>query len=103
MISSITLWCKRHAIVLYFILTYAISWSFMIPVALSAQGMVSWQVPYSLYYFASFGPLLAAFFVTFATEGMTGVRQLFSGLLKWRVGYIYYAFAVLFPIGLFAV
>ena len=95
-------WFKRHALVLYFILTYAISWLFMIPVALRAQGLVSWQVPYSLYYFASYGPLSAALIVTALTQGVPGIRQLLSRLLKWRVGFGYYAFAVLLPIGLFA-
>ncbi len=101
MTSSTTLWFKRHAIVLYFILTYAISWAFMIPVALSARGLVSWQIPKSLYYFASFGPLCAALILTALTEGSPGIRQLLSRLCKWRVSFGYYAFAVLFPIGLF--
>jgi membrane protease YdiL (CAAX protease family) len=94
-------WLKRYALVLYFILTYAISWSFMIPVALSAQGWVSWHVPYSLYYFASFGPFCAALIVTGMTEGVQGIRHLLGRLLKWRVSFGYYTFAVLFPIGLF--
>ena len=95
-------WFKRNALVLYFILTYAISWSFMIPVALTAQGLVKWQVPYSLYYFASFGPLSAALIVTALIEGLPGIRQLLGRLLKWQVGIGYYVFAVLFPIGFFA-
>jgi membrane protease YdiL (CAAX protease family) len=94
-------WFKRHALVLYFILTYAISWSFMIPVALKAQGLVSWQVPYGLYYFASFGPMTAALIITAITEGGMGIRKLLGRLLKWRVGPGYIAFAFLVPIGLF--
>jgi membrane protease YdiL (CAAX protease family) len=97
-----TSWLKRHALVLYFILTYMISWAFMIPVAVSAQGLVSWHVPYALYYFASFGPMSAALIVTALTEGGKGIRRLLGRLLKWRVGFGYYAFAVLVPIGLFA-
>jgi membrane protease YdiL (CAAX protease family) len=73
----------------------------MIPVALSAQGLVSWQIPYALYYLASFGPMCAALIVTALVEGRQGVRRLLSRLLKWRVGLGYYAFAVLAPIGLF--
>jgi hypothetical protein len=38
-------WFQRYALVLYFVLAYAISWAFMIPVALSAQRLVGWQVP----------------------------------------------------------
>ena len=94
-------WIKRHALVIYFILTYAISWAFMIPVALTVQELVSWRIPYWLYYFASFGPLLAALIVTTLTGGLPEIRQLLGRLFKWRVSFIYYAFAVLFPIGLF--
>jgi uncharacterized protein len=95
-------WIKKYPLPVYFILTYAISWSFMIPVALSAQRLVSWQVPYGLYYFASFGPMCAALIITAFTEGVPGVRRLLGRLLKWQVGLRYYVFAVLVPIGLFA-
>ena len=94
-------WIKKHPLTAYFVLTYAISWSFMIPVALSAQALVSWQVPYGLYYFASFGPMCAALIVTAIIAGGQGVRQLLGRLLKWRVELKYYAFAVLAPVGLF--
>ena len=94
-------WIKRYALVLYFLITYAISWAFMIPVALSEQGWVSWQVSHALYYFASFGPMIAALIVTAFTEGRNGVSLLLSRLLKWRVRFSYFAFAVLVPIGLF--
>ncbi len=66
-------WFKRHALVLYFILAYAISWSFMIPVALSTHRLVAWQVPSSLYYLASFGPMASALIVSATTEGRAGV------------------------------
>jgi hypothetical protein len=98
MTTKIPLWLKRHSLVLYFILAYAISWSFMIPVALSTQGLVSWRVPSALYYFASFGPFCAALIVTAATEGSQSLRQLLGRLLKWRVKLNYYAFAILVPI-----
>ena len=102
MTAKATSWPKRHALILYFVLTYIISWSFMIPVALSVQGVVSWEIPPSLYYFASFGPMIAALIVTAITEGGKGVRHLLGRLLIWRVGLRYYVFAILVPIGLFA-
>jgi membrane protease YdiL (CAAX protease family) len=79
-----------------------ISWAFMIPVALSAQGWVSTPVPLWLYYFASFGPFSAALIVTGLTTGGKGIRNLLSRLLIWRLEFKYYAFAVLMPLGLFA-
>lgn len=95
-------WQKRHSLILYCVLTYAISWSFMIPVALSARGWISWQVPYAFYYFASFGPISAALIITGITEGREGIHAILGRLLKWKVGFRYYAFAILGPIGLFS-
>lgn len=94
-------WIKCHVLVLYFVLTYAISWSFMIPVALKAQGLVSWSAPYALYYLASFGPMSAALILTAITEGKKGVGRLLGRLLKWRVEPGYLAFSTLVPLGLF--
>jgi CAAX protease family protein len=103
MSTNLSIWMKRNSLVVYFVLTYMISWSFMIPVALSAQKWVSWQVPYAFYYFASFGPFFAALIVTAVTEGGRGIQQLLGRLLIWRVDFRYFIFAVLAPIGLFAV
>jgi membrane protease YdiL (CAAX protease family) len=96
-------WFARHALPLYFLLAYAISWAIEIPVALSEQGMISAQVPPALYYFASFGPFLAALVVTTAAEGFSGVGKLFAGLAKWRVGRGYAVFAILTPPILFVI
>ena len=101
--ANISPWFKHHALAVYFLLTYAISWAFMIPVAASAQGLLKQQIPYALYYLASFGPLAAALIVTAITEGRAGIRTLLSGLLKWRVGIGYVAFSVIAPIVLFGI
>jgi len=92
---------KKHSLLSYFLLAYAISWAFMLPVALSAQGLIQQRIPYALYYFGSFGPAISAVIVTALTESRAGVRNLLSRIFKWRVGFRYYAFAVLVPIGLF--
>ena len=93
---------KHHALALYFILAYAISWAFMIPVALTAQGLVAWRAPYALYYLASFGPMASALIVSAIVEGRAGFRKLLGQLLRWRVPFRYYAFAILAPFGLFS-
>jgi hypothetical protein len=91
---------KNRALVVYFVLAYAISWTFMLPVALSARGIITANVPYALYYLASFGPALSALIVTGLTAGRTGLRSLLGRLLKWRVPFRYYVFAVFSPIAL---
>ena len=101
--KNLSAWVARHALLLYFLLAYAISWAIEIPVALSIQGVISAQVPPALYYFASFGPFIAALVVTITADGSSGVRRLFSGLAKWRVGIGYAIFAILAPPILFAI
>ena len=94
---------KRHPIIAYFVLAYAISWAVELPLAASAQGWLRTQMPPALHYLASFGPMLAALIVTAMTEGRHGIWQLLSGLFKWRVGLGWLLFAILSPIALFAV
>lgn len=94
---------KQNPLVSYFILTYAISWTIWFPVLASARGWINWDVPYALYYFGSFGPLIAALTVTALTEGWAGVHILFRRIIKWRVEIQYYAFAILAPVALFII
>ena len=94
---------KRHRVIAYFTLAYAISWAIELPLAAVAQGWLHAPVPFRLHYLAAFGPMLSALLVTAATQGRTGIRQLLAGLLKWRVGLGWILFAALSPIALFAV
>lgn len=96
-------WIKQHSLIGYFILTYVITWSIWSPIVASAQGWTDWNVPYPLYYLGSFGPTVSAFVMTALTEGRTGIHNLLSRMLKWRVEFRYYVFAVLAPIALFIV
>lgn len=94
-------WIRRNPLAAYFVLAYAISWAFMLPVAASARGFFNTPVPPALYYVASMGPMASAIIVTALTEGRKGLRSLLDGLLRWRVGIRYFAFCVLVPAGLF--
>jgi membrane protease YdiL (CAAX protease family) len=73
----------------------------MIPPALAARGLISSDVPYSIYYLASLGPMISALILSAITGGGKGVGRLLSGLLKWRVGWGYFAFSVLAPFAFF--
>ena len=41
-------WIKKHDLIIYFILAFAISWTFMIPPALATRGLISYDVPYAV-------------------------------------------------------
>ena len=94
-------WIKRNSVLSYFIMAYAVSWSFEIPLALSHQGIISVQIPLWFHYFASLGPLSAALVMTFLTGGRLGLRNLIGRIFKWRVDLRYYVFTILVPVGLF--
>lgn len=94
-------WIKRNSLISYFIIAYAVSWSFEIPLALSYQKIISAQIPMWLHYFVALGPLSAALIMTLLTEGRAGLHHLVARIFKWRVDVRYYVFAILVPVGMF--
>jgi len=95
-------WIKKHSLVLYFFLAYAVTWSFHIPLVLSRRGLIETQIPMSIHYLGAFGPMIAALVLTALTEETPGIRALLGRWFRWRVAVRYYAFAILGPLGLFA-
>jgi len=93
---------RRNPVAAYFVITYLISWTIWSPIVASERGWVDWDVPYALYYFGSAGPMLSALIVTALTQGGAGVRDLVRRVFKFRAEVRYYAFAILVPVGLFA-
>jgi membrane protease YdiL (CAAX protease family) len=78
---------KRHPMVAFFVLAYALSWWAWIPYAFGA-------FPNPI---AGFGPFLAALAVLGLTEGRVGVVGLLRRMVRWRVGVGWYAVALLLP------
>jgi len=83
---------KRHPLIAFFVLAYALSWWAWIPYAL---GVFPNPV-------ASFGPFLAALLVLAITEGRTGILGLLHRMVRWRVRPGWYIVALLLPAGLTA-
>jgi uncharacterized protein len=78
---------KRHPLVAFFVLAYAFSWWAWILYAFGA-------FPNPI---AGFGPFLAALLVLALTEGRAGVIALLRRMIRWRVGVVWYAVALLLP------
>jgi membrane protease YdiL (CAAX protease family) len=74
---------KRHPVIWYFVLAYALSWA-----------AIPWQS-----FFAP-GALIAALIVVSLTQGMHGLRELGARLIRWRVGWIWYVIAVGVPLSI---
>ena len=73
-----------RALVVFFALAYALSWSWAIPLA-AAHLVVRRGVGWPTHLPALLGPAIAALVVTAWTMGRPGVRDLGARLVRWRV------------------
>jgi membrane protease YdiL (CAAX protease family) len=94
--SSATGWVKRHQYLALVGLIYLFEWSFLIPVAADARGLIAFHGPIAevLGLLSGWGPGLAAVIVTILAGGKVGARGLLRRYLIWRVGLGWYAFAL---------
>src|SRR5829696_2238219 len=85
---------KRHPLITFFVLMFVLSWW---PWPLYAMG-VPWAISPLLP-----GPLLAALIVIPLTQGWAGLRELGLRMIRWRVGWRWYAVALGIPLAVAAV
>jgi uncharacterized protein len=84
-------WVRRHRLVSFFLLAYVLAW---------------WSWPlYQLdmwphQAFNAIGALLAAVIVIAVAEGKPGFADLGRRMIRWRVPWYFYAFALLLPLAL---
>lgn len=78
---------KRHALITFFVLSYAITWGLF----------ALWDPNGDSIPLFSFGPMIAALLVTALTEGWPAVKRLLAKLVQWRVGWRWYAVAFGLP------
>ena len=83
MMSSLSSAVKRHPIVAFFVLAYAISWAFL---------------PIEAVRFLPSGPLFAALIVIPITRGWAGLKELGLRMVRWRVRWYWYAVALGLPL-----
>jgi len=94
MSSTPQTWSRNKALIVYVVIAYAVSWMIEIPLALQAQGIVTWNIPTSVHYFASFGPLVAALVTTWLSEGRAGLRDIVLRMFKYRVPIVWWLAAL---------
>ncbi len=75
--NAISTFIKRYPLLIFFILAYVLSW-WSVP-------LLGGPLPY--------GPMLAAIIVLAFTTGRVGLKQLFSQMTRWRVGWQWYLIA----------
>lgn len=72
---------RRHPMVSFFVLAYALSWMFL---------------PFGTFFPP--GALIAALVVVSLTQGVAGLKALGSRLIRWRVRWVWYAVAIAVPL-----
>ncbi len=93
--STVRASIKTKPLLVYFILAFIISWgAILISVGTDGFPVTEDQLPV-LIVAMLLGPSGAALVAAWITSGKDGLRDLFSRLLRWRVGAGWYAFAFL--------
>lgn len=82
---------KPVQIILYFVLTYLITWSFLIPWVKGGHEEGSLALPC-----AGYGPFLAVVIVIWSTRGLSGLRHWVSRAFKLRIPIILYLAGIFF-------
>jgi uncharacterized protein len=82
---------RRQPLVWFFVIAFAWTWAFVIVflILFPLPDIIVRTTPGDL------GPLIAAIVMSAIVAGRAGVRQLLKRMVQWRVGLIWYAFALI--------
>src|SRR6266478_4597921 len=82
---------RRHPLISFFVLAYAISWTYVLVF------LVVWPLPDTMVTDTPelLGPVVAGFVMTAVVSGKAGVRHLLRRFVLWRVGTVWYLLALL--------
>jgi membrane protease YdiL (CAAX protease family) len=90
---------ERHPLVSYFVLAYTIAWGGMLaaigPGGLAPAATPAMQTVLVVFVAMLLGPSLAGITLTAVLDGTTGLSQLLARWRHWRVGWRWYAAALL--------
>jgi uncharacterized protein len=87
----------RYPVAAYFLAAFALTWAVWVPRALVDQGVLDWDWPLLLGRAWTYGPALAAVAVTTALAGTHGLRRLGAAMIRWRVGWRWFALIMAAP------
>jgi len=86
----------RHPLVFYFLIAFAFSWLMFLPGVLTYFGVLnlSDSVVGVLGITGLLGPILSGFIMTAVTDGREGIGRWLRRIVRWRVGFQWYLFAL---------
>ncbi len=82
---------RRQPLVSFFVIAFAWTWAFVIVflILFPLPDIMVRTTP------GDFGPLIAAIVMSGVVAGRAGVKQLLKRIVQWRVGLVWYAFALI--------
>ena len=86
----------RVSMVKFFLLTFALTWSCFITMAILARSGPLGVSAYALLLLGTFAPSIVATWLTYRAEGRAGVASLLGRILQWQAAAGSYVFAVAF-------
>jgi hypothetical protein len=81
---------RRHPLVTLFVLAYGLTWAIQMPRAAGLLEGEGWRA-------VTWAPAIAALLAAALTGGRPAVRELGERLVRWRVGWQWYAVVILGP------
>ena len=93
MTARISTWMGRQPVLAFYVLAFSITWLGWVPQALHSHGLFPFDSPL-FYVLGGVGPMLAAFVVLRLLRGEEAYKALLGGLLRWRVGFVWYVVAL---------
>lgn len=85
---------QRHAVSLFFVLAFALTWMIQIPLVLDARGMLPFHVPDIFQFLQGPMPGIAALIMAGLASGRVGVMDLVRRVGRGRVGIQWYLLAL---------
>ncbi len=91
---------KKHIGFIFVLLTYLLTWSVEIPIALTRHGYASINISRSLQTICTLSPGIVAIILTAIYFGKNSLKSLFKAIVKWRVKFKYYLIIIIVCIAL---
>jgi uncharacterized protein len=88
---------RRHPLATFLLLAFGLTWLVWVPRAMASQGLLASEWPIVVGQAWSWGPAVAALLAAAITGGRAAVRELGARLVRWRVGWPWYAVVLAGP------
>ena len=85
---------QRHAVAIFFVLAFALTWMIQVPLVLDARGQFPVHVPEIFLFLQGPMPGIAALVVAGMASGRAGVFDLLRRVVRGRVSILWYLFAL---------